>query len=75
MFTVLRRSALLCDETERNYKVLKVTSIALYSSANRAKVRTLADVQELQSCWIRGAADPLQNFRLCAIRQKSSINS
>jgi hypothetical protein len=60
MFSVLRRSALLCDETERNYNVRKVNSIPLYSSANRAKVRTLADVKQVQSCWIQGAADTVQ---------------
>ena len=62
MFTVLRRSALLCEETERNYKVLKVTIIPLYSSVNRSKVRTLADVKQVQSFWIQRAADTVQVF-------------
>ena len=75
MFTVLRRSALLCDETERNYKVLKVSFVPLHSYANRAKVRTVADVKQVKSCWIQGAADTVQDFRLCAIMQKSSITS
>lgn len=66
---------LLCDETERNYKVFKVTSSPLYSSANRAKVRMLADVKQVQSCWSQGAAAIVQGFRLCAIMQKSFITS
>jgi len=75
MFTVVRGSALLFDETERNYDVLSVTSVPLYRSANRAKVRTLADVKQVQACWIQGAADTVQVFRLSGIMQKSSITS
>lgn len=66
---------MLCDETEKNYSALNVTSIPLYSSANRAKVRALADVKQVQSCWIQGTADTVQVLRRCAIMQKSSIAS